>query len=135
GFTVAAADEKQGNALGWLRHRYPSSQGSVTEGRERACRAHRPGQALVRPRSGPPPPARCRRTAPRRPPVPARRLPAHAPGVRHSSRSTAVSGSGLAVEAEPAVGLRGAPEVRSEEHTSELQSRENLVCRLLLEKK
>src|SRR5271165_5599661 len=28
----------------------------------------------------------------------------------------------------------GAPE-RSEEHTSELQSRENLVCRLLLEKK
>src|SRR5690606_40966389 len=28
--------------------------------------------------------------------------------------------------------LRGA---RSEEHTSELQSRENLVCRLLLEKK
>src|SRR5690606_41639279 len=27
------------------------------------------------------------------------------------------------------------PEPRSEEHTSELQSRENLVCRLLLEKK
>src|SRR5690606_39716599 len=26
-------------------------------------------------------------------------------------------------------------ELRSEEHTSELQSRENLVCRLLLEKK
>src|SRR5690606_12270406 len=32
----------------------------------------------------------------------------------------------------PALGLRGE---RSEEHTSELQSRENLVCRLLLEKK
>src|SRR6266511_6013056 len=31
-------------------------------------------------------------------------------------------------------GTNGAP-VRSEEHTSELQSRENLVCRLLLEKK
>src|SRR5690606_40334403 len=34
---------------------------------------------------------------------------------------------------------RGKPrrtgQVRSEEHTSELQSRENLVCRLLLEKK
>src|SRR5436309_7900114 len=30
-------------------------------------------------------------------------------------------------------GLEGQP--RSEEHTSELQSRENLVCRLLLEKK
>src|SRR5690606_39945590 len=27
------------------------------------------------------------------------------------------------------------PQYRSEEHTSELQSRENLVCRLLLEKK
>src|SRR5690606_22098082 len=27
------------------------------------------------------------------------------------------------------------PNMRSEEHTSELQSRENLVCRLLLEKK
>src|SRR5436309_6057423 len=27
------------------------------------------------------------------------------------------------------------PKPRSEEHTSELQSRENLVCRLLLEKK
>src|SRR5207302_5744261 len=31
--------------------------------------------------------------------------------------------------------LSAAGEVRSEEHTSELQSRENLVCRLLLEKK
>src|SRR5690606_34086942 len=29
---------------------------------------------------------------------------------------------------------RGAKEIRSEEHTSELQSRENLVCRLLLVK-
>src|SRR6266511_3586169 len=29
----------------------------------------------------------------------------------------------------------GSPGCRSEEHTSELQSRENLVCRLLLEKK
>src|SRR5207342_3966100 len=33
-------------------------------------------------------------------------------------------------------GRRGrGPPCRSEEHTSELQSRENLVCRLLLEKK
>src|SRR5690606_39403706 len=31
--------------------------------------------------------------------------------------------------------LAGAIDLRSEEHTSELQSRENLVCRLLLEKK
>src|SRR5690606_31228346 len=32
-------------------------------------------------------------------------------------------------------GLHSTSAVRSEEHTSELQSRENLVCRLLLEKK
>src|SRR5690606_40574817 len=30
--------------------------------------------------------------------------------------------------------IAGEAEIRSEEHTSELQSRENLVCRLLLEK-
>src|SRR5690606_41499671 len=33
------------------------------------------------------------------------------------------------------VAARQVDHVRSEEHTSELQSRENLVCRLLLEKK
>src|SRR5690606_41760690 len=32
-------------------------------------------------------------------------------------------------------GVSGRTVLRSEEHTSELQSRENLVCRLLLEKK
>src|SRR2546430_9851245 len=32
-------------------------------------------------------------------------------------------------------GIRLAPALRSEEHTSELQSQSNLVCRLLLEKK
>src|SRR2546430_7976011 len=32
-------------------------------------------------------------------------------------------------------GARGPPTRRSEEHTSELQSQSNLVCRLLLEKK
>src|SRR2546430_8548561 len=31
--------------------------------------------------------------------------------------------------------VQGPEEVRSEEHTSELQSQSNLVCRLLLEKK
>src|SRR5688572_32563288 len=35
----------------------------------------------------------------------------------------------------PEVLLRGARDDRSEEHTSELQSQSNLVCRLLLEKK
>src|SRR5690606_41882459 len=34
-----------------------------------------------------------------------------------------------------AVSLKLSRSLRSEEHTSELQSRENLVCRLLLEKK
>src|SRR5256885_12187954 len=34
-----------------------------------------------------------------------------------------------------AAGCRGGPAQRSEEHTSELQSPCNLVCRLLLEKK
>src|SRR3712207_7494078 len=33
------------------------------------------------------------------------------------------------------VRARGDPDARSEEHTSELQSRQYLVCRLLLEKK
>src|SRR3712207_8381128 len=33
------------------------------------------------------------------------------------------------------VGQRAGDQVRSEEHTSELQSRQYLVCRLLLEKK
>src|SRR3712207_7873471 len=36
---------------------------------------------------------------------------------------------------EPAGGLEPDSGVRSEEHTSELQSRQYLVCRLLLEKK
>src|SRR5690606_41030244 len=35
----------------------------------------------------------------------------------------------------PALWLAALGPIRSEEHTSELQSRENLVCRLLLEKK
>src|SRR5690606_40031462 len=35
----------------------------------------------------------------------------------------------------PLLSLPGSGRIRSEEHTSELQSRENLVCRLLLEKK
>src|SRR5688572_33115724 len=47
--------------------------------------------------------------------------------------------SDLDVEAQPrAVAMASAAkaaEIRSEEHTSELQSQSNLVCRLLLEKK
>src|SRR5690606_40009914 len=39
------------------------------------------------------------------------------------------------VEQFPALAVGNGGHIRSEEHTSELQSRENLVCRLLLEKK
>src|SRR5690606_40826865 len=42
-------------------------------------------------------------------------------------------GAGLIGIDQPALALGGAGSLRSEEHTSELQSRENLVCRLLLE--
>src|SRR5688572_32091597 len=41
----------------------------------------------------------------------------------------------LAIEAGPPGRLLGELRARSEEHTSELQSQSNLVCRLLLEKK
>src|SRR5207249_7390459 len=39
------------------------------------------------------------------------------------------------IHVRPGAGLERLKEVRSEEHTSELQSRFDLVCRLLLEKK
>src|SRR5690606_40183519 len=42
---------------------------------------------------------------------------------------------GIEARSEPGAARSGRPSSRSEEHTSELQSRENLVCRLLLEKK
>src|SRR5690606_9730738 len=51
------------------------------------------------------------------------------PPNRAASRLRVASGSSIT----PA--SRSPAPVRSEEHTSELQSRENLVCRLLLEKK
>src|SRR5256885_7749788 len=48
----------------------------------------------------------------------------------HASSSAATPGSGF-----PSRNSSAAPPPRSEEHTSELQSPCNLVCRLLLEKK
>src|SRR5206468_8347430 len=51
------------------------------------------------------------------------RLQTGQPAKRRSSRCTRCPGSGHLVH------------LRSEEHTSELQSRSDLVCRLLLEKK
>src|SRR5690606_40947223 len=59
-----------------------------------------------------------------------RRRPAAGPG-RHL-------GAARLIRPEPGPSHRPHPRLRSprsEEHTSELQSRENLVCRLLLEKK
>src|SRR2546428_7312396 len=41
----------------------------------------------------------------------------------------------LKIELPQIMGIVRAPQKRSEEHTSELQSRSDLVCRLLLEKK
>src|SRR2546427_3195146 len=51
-------------------------------------------------------------------------------GVAH-----ALDGRERSVQHNAADRLRGLVESRSEEHTSELQSQSNLVCRLLLEKK
>src|SRR5476651_2854385 len=48
-------------------------------------------------------------------------------------RSTA--GLMTAIVAGMVAGIFGGSKIRSEEHTSELQSRQYLVCRLLLEKK
>src|SRR5437870_10545516 len=51
-----------------------------------------------------------------------------------AARTSALNGSrGRRVGIEPKIA--GIPDGRSEEHTSELQSRGHLVCRLLLEKK
>src|SRR5256885_6602834 len=44
-------------------------------------------------------------------------------------------GGGMDEDSHPSLALRGGKLYRSEEHTSELQSPCNLVCRLLLEKK
>src|SRR5690606_39936413 len=52
-----------------------------------------------------------------------------------SVSSSPVSISSLSSSATAAVKAASKRGKRSEEHTSELQSRENLVCRLLLEKK
>src|SRR3712207_7910259 len=56
----------------------------------------------------------------------------------HVDGLLAQAGSGLATQgipASPGVPASAARGTRSEEHTSELQSRQSLVCRLLLEKK
>src|SRR5690606_41471119 len=72
-------------------------------------------------------------------------LPISLRPVARSRRQPAADGPGLPLQRQLRAALRRhpaahsgaarAPLPRSEEHTSELQSRENLVCRLLLEKK
>src|SRR2546430_3279465 len=63
-------------------------------------------------------------------PISAPRIPAcPRAGCRNRSRRTARRGSASRHQA------RSPDPPRSEEHTSELQSQSNLVCRLLLEKK
>src|SRR2546426_5412671 len=65
----------------------------------------------------------------------------HADDVRAAAESSARAQARAPVPRErarirlDAARLRGEPRLRSEEHTSELQSPCNLVCRLLLEKK
>src|SRR5207249_8524095 len=56
---------------------------------------------------------------------------------RHDAKRDKRTHPGDGAEGYPQLGAAGAPALgaRSEEHTSELQSRFDLVCRLLLEKK
>src|SRR2546430_3896930 len=54
---------------------------------------------------------------------------------RSRARVRRLGARGAAGEAEHPHPARPRPAPRSEEHTSELQSQSNLVCRLLLEKK
>src|SRR2546427_1322973 len=58
---------------------------------------------------------------------------AHAQGVEDRHQVVGVASDRVPVRRGRGAGRTGAP--RSEEHTSELQSQSNLVCRLLLEKK
>src|SRR5690606_40168492 len=55
------------------------------------------------------------------------------PWTPHAPPGTAPAGRGIMTMPPPSAIF--CSRFRSEEHTSELQSRENLVCRLLLEKK
>src|SRR5690606_42147463 len=70
---------------------------------------------------------------PRRRAPPAPHEPRPGPSGRESSAPTAGTAGTPPAPATRSPGPHRPP--RSEEHTSELQSRENLVCRLLLEKK
>src|SRR5699024_12063040 len=85
------------------------------------------GRALRRPRRTPAPQPDTKRT-----------LPRISPGAPCHNQAFCPAGAGCRMLSEvlgvPDVPGSRAP-IRSEEHTSELQSRFDLVCRLLLEKK
>src|SRR5205085_10415497 len=57
------------------------------------------------------------------------------PGSRLEARAPPAGGRGGRASQPAAQARAGGRRLRSEEHTSELQSQSNLVCRLLLEKK
>src|SRR5690606_42010945 len=76
-----------------------------------------------------PPPGVCPHPGPETPHSPVDRLPGYRP------RAAAAGGQVRRCLASHPAQPGGTQGGRSEEHTSELQSRENLVCRLLLEKK
>src|SRR5256886_11578195 len=59
-------------------------------------------------------------------------IPEAAPSWPHAEHPAPL---GIAARRHGPAGLRRRARLRSEEHTSELQSQSNLVCRLLLEKK
>src|SRR5699024_12161471 len=95
-------------------------------------------RACPLPASAPAPAARSRAVVPR--PARALRAPAAVPVPGCPRPASCVSTPTVAwptlvpADAAPVVAVAGVP-ARSEEHTSELQSRFDLVCRLLLEKK
>src|SRR5690606_41696415 len=104
---------------------------------------HRPPRPSATGPGPPPRPAPAARGHPppgRRPPRQGDLMRLFDPHIHMTSRTTddyqAMYTAGVRAVVEPAFWL-GQPRTspRSEEHTSELQSRENLVCRLLLEKK
>src|SRR2546427_6569609 len=91
--------------------------------RARRGRFHRPGPAALPAPAHRPRAARRSRPAARRS-CPARARSARRSEIRHRPAPRQIQGGGPS-----------RPGARSEEHTSELQSQSNLVCRLLLEKK
>src|SRR5690606_40241722 len=71
----------------------------------------------------------------RAPPLQPRAGSGHAPRARRALRAQRRAAARRHRPDAGVVGRARQAQGRSEEHTSELQSRENLVCRLLLEKK